>query len=470
LLFNSIAFAFFLPIVFTIYWYVFRHKLKWQNFFLLVSSYFFYGWWSWEFTGLLALSTVLDFLYGFSVASPNRRKAKLFLWLSILNNLGILGIFKYFNFFSTQVQAGFDIIGWHTNPILINVALPIGISFYTFHGMSYVFDIYRGKQKPEKNFVDYAVFVSFFPLLVAGPIERANHLLPQVKLPRIFSYEQAVSGSKLIIWGLFKKIVIADSIAPLVDMAFENPESYSTLSLLIAAIGFALQIYSDFSGYSDIASGTAKLFGFELLKNFNLPYLSRSIPEFWRRWHISLSSWFRDYLYIPLGGSKSGPLTSIRNVFIIFLVSGMWHGANWTFIFWGLLHALFFLPSFLLRTNRNYTSSQDYAELKDLPKILATFIIVTTAWIFFRAESITDAYVYLVNFSKLTYNLDLFTSMTHSVMFIKFCVGSIFMIFVEWRYLRVGLTLNYPTVMTAIFMTVFLGSFRNAVSFIYFQF
>jgi alginate O-acetyltransferase complex protein AlgI len=469
-LFNSIAFAIFLPIVFALYWFIFGRNLRWQNIFLLVSSYFFYGWWSWEFTGLLLLSTVLDYLYGFSVASINRRKAKLFLWLSILNNLGILGLFKYYNFFAGQVQAGFDILGWHTNPILLNVALPVGISFYTFHGMSYVFDIYRGRQLPVNNIVDYAVFVSFFPLLVAGPIERANHLLPQVQRQRTFRYKQATDGVKLIIWGLFKKIVIADSIAPLVDMAFENPQSYSTLSLTIAALGFAFQIYADFSGYTDIASGTAKLLGFELLKNFNLPYLSRSIPEFWRRWHISLSSWFRDYLYIPLGGSKAGTVKSIRNVFLIFLVSGFWHGANWTYIFWGLLHAFFFLPSFLLRTNRNYTSNQEFATYKDLPKIFLTFLVVTSAWVFFRAESIEDAFTFFYNMAEFTFDLDLFKSMTHTVMFIKFSLGLIFMGLVEWQYLRVGKELTKSIIMTSMMMTIFFGSFRNAVNFIYFQF
>lgn len=285
--------------------------MRWQNALLLAASYFFYGWWSYEFMGLLALSTLLDYAYGFWVASPSRKKAKLFLWLSILNNLGILGVFKYYNFFATQFKVGFEHLGLHTHPVLLNFALPIGISFYTFHGMSYVFDIYHGRQKPVTNFIDYAVFVSFFPLLVAGPIERANHLLPQVQKERRFSYSQAVDGCRLILWGMFKKVVIADSLAETVDAIFDNYQEQNGFTLINGAIAFSFQIYGDFSGYSDIALGTAKLFGFELLSNFKFPYFSRDIAEFWRRWHISLSSWFRDYLYIPLGGSRQGKIRSI---------------------------------------------------------------------------------------------------------------------------------------------------------------
>jgi D-alanyl-lipoteichoic acid acyltransferase DltB (MBOAT superfamily) len=351
-LFNSFEFLLFLPIVFILYWLVFNKSLRWQNILVLVASYYFYGWWSYKFMGLLALSTFLDYVYGFFVASPNRRKAKSFLWLSIVNNLGILGVFKYYNFFATQYQTGLELLGLKANPVLLNVALPVGISFYTFHGMSYVFDIYRGKQKPVSNFVDYAVFVAFFPLLVAGPIERASHLLPQVQLPRVFNYTQAVEGCKLILWGMFKKVVIADSLASFVDHAFANHTGLNGTSLVVGAIAFSFQIYGDFSGYSDIALGTAKLFGFELLSNFRFPYFARDIAEFWRRWHISLSTWFRDYLYVPLGGSKQGKLKAVRNTFIIFIVSGFWHGASWNFIVWGFIHACGFLPLLLLNRNR----------------------------------------------------------------------------------------------------------------------
>ncbi len=346
--------------------------------------------------GLLMLSTALDYAYGFWVASPNRKKAKFFLWLSIINNLGILGVFKYYNFFAVQFQKGFDLLGLHTNPVLLQVALPIGISFYTFHGMSYVFDIYRGNQKPVSNFVDYAVFVSFFPLLVAGPIERASHLLPQVQKPRSFNYNQAVEGCRLILWGMFKKVVIADSLAGIVDEIFQNYQNHNGVTLIVGAIAFSFQIYGDFSGYSDIALGTAKLFGFELLSNFKFPYFSRDVAEFWRRWHISLSSWFRDYLYIPLGGSKNGKYKAIRNTFIIFLVSGFWHGASWNFIAWGFIHACGFLPLLLLNRNRKHITdvvaqNRKLPNLKELWQMSTTFVFVTFAWIFFRADGMSMA-------------------------------------------------------------------------------
>jgi alginate O-acetyltransferase complex protein AlgI len=399
-LFNSFEFLLFLPIVFILYWFVFNKKLNTQNGLILVASYFFYGWWSWKFMGLLMLSTAVDYAYGFGVASPNRKKAKLFLWLSIINNLGILGLFKYYNFFAVQFQNGFELLGIYTNPVLLQVALPIGISFYTFHGMSYVFDIYRGNQKPVRNFVDYAVFVSFFPLLVAGPIERANHLLPQVQKPRTFNYTQAVEGCRLILWGMFKKVVIADSLAGIVDSIFSNYQELNGVTLIIGAISFSFQIYGDFSGYSDIALGTAKLFGFELLSNFKFPYFSRDVSEFWRRWHISLSSWFRDYLYIPLGGSKNGKYKAVRNTFIIFLVSGFWHGASWNFIAWGFIHACGFLPLLLLNRNRNFVTNvvaQDrkLPNMKELLQMSTTFIFVTFAWIFFRAEGMQMALGYI---------------------------------------------------------------------------
>jgi alginate O-acetyltransferase complex protein AlgI len=407
-LFNSFEFLLFLPIVFILYWFVANKSLKWQNVLVLVASYFFYGWWSWKFMILLAVSTFLDYMYGFYVASPQRRKAKFFLWLSIINNLGILAVFKYYNFFAVEFQNAFELLGIHTNPVLLNVALPIGISFYTFHGMSYVFDIYRGRQKPVADFVEYAVFVAFFPLLVAGPIERANHLLPQVQKTRVFNYSQAVEGCRLILWGLFKKVVIADSLAGYVDNLFQNYENYNGVSLIVGAIAFSIQIYGDFSGYSDIAIGTAKLFGIELLSNFKFPYFSRDIAEFWRRWHISLSSWFRDYLYIPLGGSQEGKLKSVRNTFIIFLVSGFWHGASWTFILWGGIHAIGFLPLLLLGKNRKYVNvtvakESSLPSLKEVWQMGVTFAFVTIAWVFFRSEKVGDAIGYLRHIVVNTY-------------------------------------------------------------------
>ncbi len=400
MIFNSIEFILFLPIVFLLYWLVFNKKLSHQNGLLLIASYFFYGWWSWMFLGLLFISTAMDYAYGYGVASTNRKKARLFLWLSALNNFGVLGVFKYFNFFATELQHGFLLLGIKTNPILLQVALPIGISFYTFHGMSYVFDIYNGKQRPIKNFIDYALFVSFFPLLVAGPIERAHHLLPQLPKRRFFNYQQAVEGCRLILWGLFKKVVIADALAVTVDSIFSNYLDLNGFTLIIGAIAFSFQIYGDFSGYSDIAIGTAKLLGFELLSNFKFPYFSRDIAEFWRRWHISLSSWFRDYLYIPMGGSKKGKLISIRNTFVVFLISGFWHGANWNFIAWGFIHACGFLTLLLLNKNRKHVNTvvAQFAKtpsLIELFQIISTFAFVSFAWIFFRAKSLTMALDYI---------------------------------------------------------------------------
>lgn len=405
MLFNSLEFLVFLPVVFVLYWFVTGRSLLWQNLLVLTASYFFYGWWSYQFMGLLALSTLLDYFYGFMVASPDRRKATFFLWLSIINNLGILAVFKYYNFFAVQFQAVMASIGLHTSPLMLDFVLPIGISFYTFHGMSYVFDIYRGRQKPVNSVVDYAVFVSFFPLLVAGPIERANHLLPQVQQARSFSYKQATEGLRLILWGFFKKVVIADFLAPWSDKIFNGYDDYNAFSILLGVFAFSIQIYGDFSGYSDIALGTAKLFGFELLSNFRFPYFSRDIAEFWRRWHISLSSWFRDYLYIPLGGSKNGKWLAVRNTFIIFLVSGFWHGASWNFIIWGLLHALGFMPLLLTGLNRRHLTdvvAKDsiLPSLKELRQMVTTFAFVAFAWIFFRMQTVSDAFGLLAHTGK----------------------------------------------------------------------
>jgi D-alanyl-lipoteichoic acid acyltransferase DltB (MBOAT superfamily) len=402
MLFSTLPFFLFLPIVFVLYWFVFNKKLNLQNALLLVASYVFYGWWSWTFCGLLMLSTLIDYSFGFLVASPSKQRARLFLWLSILNNLGILFVFKYYNFFALEFKQGMALLGLPCNPVLLSWALPVGISFYTFHGMSYVFDIYQRKQKPVRELVDYAVFVSFFPLLVAGPIERASHLLPQIQKKRFFNYTQAVEGCRLILWGLFKKIIIADSIAPIISSFFEQPENETAYALLLGAIGFSIQIYGDFSGYSDMALGTAKLFGIELLSNFRFPYLSRNIAEFWRRWHISLSSWFRDYLYIPLGGSREGRFKAIRNTFAIFLVSGFWHGASWNFIVWGLLHALAFIPSLLLNKHKRYATgvvaaNQRFPSFTETMQMGFTFMVVSIAFVFFRIPDWHKALFYFVH-------------------------------------------------------------------------
>lgn len=407
MLFNSIDFAIFLPIVFFLYWFVFRKSLYSQNILLLVASYFFYACWDWRFLFLLMFSTVLDYSTGIMMCDARNQKAKRFwFWLSIGINIGFLGFFKYYNFFIESFTDGLSMLGIQVNPMTLNIILPVGISFYTFHGLSYVIDIYQGRIKAERKFVDYSLFVSFFPLLVAGPIERATHLLPQIKKKRSFDYTNAVDGLRQILWGLFKKMVIADNCALYVNQIFENYNDLNGSSLVVGAVLFAFQIYGDFSGYSDIALGTARLFGVELLRNFAYPYFSRDIAEFWRRWHISLSTWFRDYLYIPLGGSIGGNWMRIRNTLIIFLVSGFWHGANWTFIFWGGLNALFILPSIVLRTNRNnleiVAKGKVFPSAKEFFQMGITFGLAVFAWIFFRAENLNHSFVYIKNIFSVT--------------------------------------------------------------------
>ncbi|MBB4803641.1 D-alanyl-lipoteichoic acid acyltransferase DltB (MBOAT superfamily) [Flavobacterium nitrogenifigens] len=398
--FNSLAFAIFLPIVFFLYWFVFNKNKSTQNALLIVASYYFYSCWDWRFLFLLVFSTFLDYFTGIQIEkSDSDKKRKFWFWLSILVNLGFLGIFKYYNFFASSFAEMLTSFGFKTSPFLLNVILPVGISFYTFHGLSYVIDIYYKRIKAEYNFVDYSLFVSYFPLLVAGPIERATHLLPELKVKREFDLQKAKEGVYQIVWGLVKKVVIADTCAVYANAIFDHYNSMNSFSLILGAIYFAFQIYGDFSGYSDIALGVSKLFGLDLLRNFNYPYFSRDIAEFWRRWHISLSSWFRDYLYIPLGGSKGGLWMKIRNTFIIFIVSGFWHGANWTYIIWGFINAVYFLPLLLSNSNRNNIDSVvlkwNLDSIKVLFSILTTFLLTCIAWIFFRARTITDAVLYL---------------------------------------------------------------------------
>jgi alginate O-acetyltransferase complex protein AlgI len=400
MLFNSLNFAIFLPIVFILYWFATKGNLRLQNILILVSSYFFYACWDWRFMFLLIFSTLLDYFTGIKIHEATNQRKKLFwLWLSIGINLGFLGVFKYYNFFAESFADGLSLLGFKANLGSLQIILPVGISFYTFHGLSYVIDIYKNRIKPERNFIEYSVFVSFFPLLVAGPIERATHLLPQILKKREFDYSKAVDGLRQILWGLFKKIVIADNCAEFANTIFNNSADYAGSTLVLGAIFFTFQIYCDFSGYSDIASGTARLFGIDLLRNFAFPYFSRDIAEFWRRWHISLSSWFKDYLYIPLGGSKGGMWMKIRNTFIIFLVSGFWHGANWTFIVWGFLNALYIMPSIVFNTNRNnldiVARGKYLPTIREIFAILLTFSLTVFAWIFFRAANVTHAISYI---------------------------------------------------------------------------
>ena len=398
--FNSLSFAIFLPIVFLLYWFVFNKNKTTQNAVLIVASYYFYSCWDWRFLFLLVFSTLLDYFSAIMMEnSTSDKKRKIWLWLTIGINLGFLGIFKYYDFFAQSFADLLNGFGFHTNPVLLKLILPVGISFYTFHGLSYVIDIYYKRITAERNFIDYSLFVSYFPLLVAGPIERATHLLPQVKIKRHFNFEKAKEGVYQIIWGLVKKVVIADSCATYANAVFDNYESMNSLSLMLGAVYFAFQIYGDFSGYSDIAIGTSRLFGFDLMQNFNFPYFSRDIAEFWRRWHISLSTWFRDYLYIPLGGSRGGTWMKITNTFLIFIVSGFWHGANWTFIAWGALNAIYFLPLLLTNSHRNnigiVAQGSKLPSAKELLFMLLTFGLTVLAWIFFRAENIEHALSYI---------------------------------------------------------------------------
>ena len=398
MLFNSIEFALFLPAVFLLYWLVFQRNVRAQNLFVVAVSYLFYGWWDWRFLFLIAFTSLCSWGSGLLIERHrNRPVAKIVHISNIVLNLAILGVFKYYDFFVTSFANLF--LNGRTDGLLLNIILPVGISFYTFQALSYSIDVYREKLEPTRDIVQFFAFVSFFPQLVAGPIERATNLLPQFAKPRTFDYAQAVDGIRQILWGLFKKIAVADNCVAYVDYVYGSYASQSGSTLAIAAVLFAFQIYGDFSGYSDIAIGTSKLFGIRLMRNFNNPYFSRDIAEFWRRWHISLTTWFRDYVYIPLGGSRVPKAKVVRNTFVIFLLSGFWHGANWTFLAWGAFHALLFLPLILSGRNRKYTSG--IAEGRALPtwseagRMLLTFALVTVGWILFRADSIGQAWQYL---------------------------------------------------------------------------
>ncbi len=435
MLFNSIDFAIFLPIVFILYWFVANKNLKLQNFLIVVASYVFYGWWDWRFLSLILFSTLVDYSMGVLLKKEkNQTKRKLFLWTSILVNLGFLGFFKYYNFFLDNFVTAFSFFGHKINAQGLNIVLPVGISFYTFQTLSYTIDVYKRKLEPTKDFIAFTAFVSFFPQLVAGPIERATNLLPQFYKKRTFEYNKSIDGLRQILWGLFKKMVIADNTAEIANQIFNNSDGYDGSTLVLGAVFFTFQIYGDFSGYSDIAIGTSRLFGFNLMQNFNFPYFSRDIAEFWRRWHISLSTWFRDYLYIPLGGSRGGTWMKIRNTFIIFIVSGFWHGANWTFIIWGVLNALYFMPLLLLGKNRVNTNT--VAEGKYLPSMKEfiqmgiTFSLTVLAWVFFRAENIGHALSYLSTiFSKTLFNFPNFHGQLQA--FTTFILIIIFVV-IEW--------------------------------------
>jgi alginate O-acetyltransferase complex protein AlgI len=477
MLFNSFDFAIFLPIVFILYWYGTKGNPKYQNLLIVLASYIFYGWWDWRFLSLMLFSTLVDFFIGLSIVKRKTKNSKKrMLILSILINIGLLAFFKYFNFFTDNFIATFSFFGYHFNPLSIEIILPVGISFYTFQTLSYSIDIYRGKLNPTRNFIAFAAFVSFFPQLVAGPIERATNLLPQFLQKRKLNPEEVLLGLRQIIWGLFKKIVVADNCARYANEIFNNYEHYNSLTLSLGAIAFAFQIYGDFSGYSDIAIGTARLFNFKLMKNFSYPYFSRDIAEFWRRWHISLSTWFRDYLYIPLGGSKASLSKVIRNIFIIFLVSGFWHGANWTFVCWGFLNALYFLPLILSKRNRKHldivAGNKVFPNIKHLLSILLTFGLTSLAWIFFRADSITEAYYYIQKIGGLQFAIERININRYPFEFIPIIV---LLLFMEWFSRNEEFPLFKATkyqlkTLFVLGTIILLGSFSTIENFIYFQF
>lgn len=444
---------------------------------LIIASYYFYSCWDWRFLFLLVFSTFLDYYTGIRIEKSKKDSGRKFwFWLSITVNLGFLALFKYFNFFAVSFSELMRGIGLKSSPFLLDVVLPVGISFYTFHGLSYVIDIYYKRIKAEYNFVDYSLFVSYFPLLVAGPIERATHLLPEIKVKREFDLQKAKEGVYQIIWGLVKKVVIADTCATYANAIFDNYTSMNSFSLILGAVYFAFQIYGDFSGYSDIALGVSKLFGLDLLRNFNYPYFSRDIAEFWRRWHISLSSWFRDYLYIPLGGSKGGMWMKIRNTFIIFLVSGFWHGANWTYVVWGGINALYFLPLLLRKSNRNNMDivvlDWSWDSVKVVGNILLTFLLSCLAWVFFRAKTIADAVLYLKQmFTNAQFSSQYLANERYNYELILMIV---LFVFVEWNNRTKEEPISEGKTMLkmalAILAIIAFGTYSDYKEFIYFQF
>lgn len=446
--FNSIEYLIFLPVVFICYWYVFR-SLRWQNAFVVFVSYIFYGWWNWNFLILIAITSLCSFVSGLLIGSSHsnqkQKEAKLYCIANITVNLLILGIYKYYNFFVDSTVTLLSTLGVDAHPASLQLILPIGISFYTFQALSYTIDVYKGKILPTKDPISFFAFLSFFPQLVAGPIERATNLLPQFQKKRNFDYNKAVDGMRQILWGLFKKIVVADNCATACNHVFDNYGHLGSIALIWGAVLFTFQIYGDFSGYSDIAIGTARLFGINLKRNFHFPYFSRNVAEFWKRWHISLNTWFVDYIYIPLGGSRCAKWKVIRNTFVIFLLSGLWHGANWTYICWGAYHALLFVP--LLLMNKTKTYKGVVADKSFLPSIneginiLGTFVLVVIGWIIFRAENVRQASDYLYRIITEYRNIDFSTVAMPGKSYIAYIF---ILLAVEWlqRKKEFGLQLN----------------------------
>ncbi len=479
MLFNSLTYAIFLPIVFIVYWKLLKNNVKAQNLFLLFASYVFYGWWDWRFLSLIVFSSAVDFFLGLNIAKTlNKHRRKLLVTVSFVINLGFLGFFKYFNFFVDSFVDLFNQLGIQANARSLNIILPVGISFYTFQSLSYTIDIYRNRLKATRSIIDFFAFVSFFPQLVAGPIERATNLLPQFYQRRTFDMGNAKDGLRQILWGLFKKIVIADTCAMQANYIFENYESLSGITLLVGVIYFAFQIYGDFSGYSDIAIGSAKLLGFKLMRNFAYPYFSRNIAEFWRRWHISLSTWFRDYLYIPLGGNRGSKFNQISNSIITFTVSGLWHGANWTFVVWGFLNGLYYIPGILLgnikkkkmATHEIIAHDRFLPSLREFSGVLITFTLTLIAWVFFRSLTLTDAFAYLNIMAHFSFNIE-------EVSFYGYLWLILILIAIEWyarefehplKFVNAPVVIRWSVYYTLSAM-IFLY-FTDEMSFIYFQF
>lgn len=480
MLFNSIDFAVFLPIVFGIYWFLFQKNLRIQNAFLVLVSYIFYGWWDWRFLILLLISTLIDFGIGLMLTKEESRSKRLWiLWTGISFNLLLLFFFKYYHFFYDSFVTAFRLFGMELSTRSLSIILPVGISFYTFQSISYSIDVYRKKIEPTRDIVSFLAYVSFFPQLVAGPIERGTHLLPQFFKSRQFDHYNAVRGMRQILWGLFKKVLIADNCAEHINYIFSDPAAQSGSNLMLGVFLFSFQIYGDFSGYSDIAIGTARLFGFELMQNFAFPYFSPNISSFWRRWHISLSTWFRDYLYIPLGGNKEGRARMIRNTFIVFMVSGFWHGANWTFLAWGLLHFIYMLPTLVGWIKYKQDGPQNAGSFKDIPGILMTFLLVMLAWVFFRANDLPSALQYLSGlFSVSLFSWPELPSMVH--LLTTLCFIGLFVL-IEWNGRRdsFGIEkilrnqssfLRWLIYIGIIMLLYFYGNFSESIEFIYFQF
>ncbi len=477
MLFNSFDFAVFLPIVYILYWFIFNKNVTLRNVFLLVASYIFYGFWDWRFLPLIALSSITDFFLGLQLARTNdKRKRKLLLVISLVVNLGILGFFKYYNFFVESFVSAFTLFGKPFNYSPLNIILPVGVSFYTFQSLSYIIDIYYRKFEPTNKIINFCAFVSFFPQLVAGPIERARSLLPQFEDRKTFDYEATRNGLLMIVFGLFKKIVIADRLAVFIDTVYGDIAAASGPALWFAIIFFAFQLYFDFSAYSDIAIGTARILGFQLSTNFRRPYLSASFSEFWTRWHITLSSWFRDYVYIPLGGSRRGKTRTMINVLIVFILSGLWHGASWNFVIWGIINALFMIVlDKLFRLEKSHG-------LKRIVSPVLVFACWALSLVFFRVSTISGAVsvfqnvgvdgletVYRFGLDVMEFKLILFLlagMILYEIIVEKY--GKL----LQQKFYTSNILLRWSVYLVLALAIIYLGSYgtSNDNSFIYFQF